>query len=1392
MSKRLIFLLQIVVYCLFFLHTVSSKETSIRFDHLSTEDGLSSSTVFSIVQDQQGFLWFGTMHGLHKYDGYHIEVFKNDPNDSSSVSNNNSGNLFVDSKGFLWIGTWGDGLDKFDPVSGKKIKQYFHGAQDTNTISGNRVQSLFEDSQGYLWFGTYKDGLNRFNPQSGKFIHFKHQAGDPSSLSNNRIWSINEDQHGRIWLATSNGVNVYTPGSDGFKQFFHQPNNPESLSSNWSRVVYIDMYGGIWIGTQNGLNRYHPDTDTFTRYLYKPDAKNQYGWFTINSVLRSKTCGDSILWVGTTRGFIRLNVKTGNFIRYQYNKIDPNSLSANDVRDLYEDKSGIIWIATRGGGVNKFYPTPQSFNHYAPDVNNPNSLSSSRVWAIQPDYAKRGEEIVWIGTDYGLNRWDKTTNTFKHYFNNPNDPHSISNNEIWSIYRDEQGTIWLGSRSGLDRYNRKSDSFTRFDLRSKDASKHLGGISSINKVKSRPGYLWLTDYSRGLFVFNPETNELKQYLNDPKDSSSISHSEVWCVYEDGHGNVWIGTGDGLNLMDIPTGTFKRIPAMSAGQQNHFRVYAIHEDKNHYLWLATDNGLWRFHIKTKQFLQFSEKDGLPDQRIVGILEDSAHNLWLSTNKGLCRFNPETFQSKIYGTQHGLQSNEFLPGAYRKSPKGEFFFGGVNGFNIFFPDKLSENRHPPEVFITDLKIFNQSVRPSKNKNGILRKPLSVTRFLELPSRYNVFSLEFVALDFVAPKYNRYAYMLEGFDPDWIYTDATRRYVTYTNLDPGEYTFRVKASNSDQIWNEAGAVLGIVITPPFWKTWWFRITGILFAVLVGYVLYSTRIKYIKNQKALLKDLVEKRTSALQSEIQEHKKTEKQLQEAIQVASEANMLKSQFLANMSHEIRTPMNGVIGMIHLLKESGLNQEQKEYVSLLNRSANFLMEIINDILDFSKIEAGGMELENIDFKLGETIENICELAAIKASEKKLQFYCLIKNDIPDLLKGDPLRLRQILLNLISNAIKFTEKGGISIEVAKIKENDQRVKLAFSVHDTGIGIPPDAIGKLFRSFSQVDGSTTRKYGGTGLGLAISKELVDLMGGTIKVKSDVGKGSTFWIILEFDKQTEIVTPSSRPDLSGKRALIANPYSGNLAVLEEYLNDFKCRVLSTQSLAEMMLFLEKEEAFDFVFTDIELPGFNEAILTSLSKYSLNKLILTAPVGTINPYQEFVNKGACSSLTRPIKRTALKQILNNQYAEKSGNDLANKATVRTDEPEQEYSILLAEDNLINQKLIIRLVEKMGYKIHAVVNGKLAIEALKEESYDLVLMDLQMPEMDGIKAAQYIRQKDSGVINPQIPIVALTANIRKEDREACFAAGMNDFLTKPIKIEELKNTLRKHLSSNPK
>jgi signal transduction histidine kinase/CheY-like chemotaxis protein/ligand-binding sensor domain-containing protein len=1356
---------------------VHGQPANVKFEHIGTKQGLSNGNVITILQDSKGFMWFGTRDGLNKYDGYNFTVYKNDPENLNTLANNVVMDLVEDREGKFWIATGGGGLDRFDPST----EVFTHFPVGERGVSDTYINALCLDKEGNLWVGTNSHGLNRYDPEINTFTSFTHEDGQEGSLAHNKVMDILEDSENNLWVATDGGgLDLLNGDGKTFTHFRFDEKNTSSISDDRVWDLMEDSNKRLWVGTYAGANLFDRSTRQFKRYLPRAQNENSLLSYSVRAFAEDDLGN---IWIGMENGGMSImDVKHEKFYSYVLDEIDDASLGDNSVWKIWRDHKGNMWIGTFNAGVDFVNrDAVNKFTHYRHN-SAPTSLSNNKVLCIVEDSFNR----IWLGTDGGgLNLLDPATGTFKHYKHQPGNPNSICGNYILAVEEDSDHNLWIGTwGNGITVFNPQKNTYKHYPYNGSTP----GGLKSPNVwtiLEDSEKNIWVGTYSEGVHVFDKGTGKFTRFFNDPANPASLTNNTVNVVIEDSKKNIWIGTnGGGLNLFDRKTKTFSSFTHdPNKNSLSNDGVHCIFEDSKGNLWIGTSIGLSELNAETKQFTNYFTKDGLPANTVVGIMEDHNGDLWLSTFNGLSRYTPSTRKFKNFGVNDGLQGVEFKKAACR-TREGRMYVGGVNGFNSFYPDSIKQKAYDPPLLLTNFEIFNKKVEIGNERNSTLTKSITETNEMSLDFRQTVLSFEFASLNYTTdPEKRKYAYMLENFDKAWNYI-GTKRTATYTNLDPGNYVLRVGGLNNEGNWSKQQISLIIHIHPPFWKAWWFRMLAVTGVAGILFLFLRFRINMIEKQKDALERQVRERTEMLDIAVDKER-------HAREEAEQANRAKSVFLATMSHEIRTPMNGVIGMASLLSETNLTQEQSDYTETIRNSAESLLGVINDILDFSKIESGKMELEHRDFDLRGCIEEVLDVFASKASTQGLDLIYQLDYDVPSQVVGDSLRLRQVLMNLVGNALKFTHQGEIFIRVYLVSKDRDQLELGFEVRDTGIGIAEDKLSKLFRAFSQVDSSTTRKYGGTGLGLAISEKLVALMGGEISVESVLGKGTSF----RFTIKTQVSVASiptyltcNMSGLEGKKILVVDDNLTNRNILKTQLEAWKLTPVLANSGREAIAILTNNNAFDLVITDMNMPEMDGAqVATAIRKINpALPIILLSSVG--DERGKRMAHMFSSVLTKPVKQNQLCKVILAELR-KSGKTTEEEAVHQTTSilspafaKKHPLKILIAEDNPINQKLTERVLAKLGYEAKIASNGREVLEEVDRNRYDLILMDVQMPEMDGLEATRIIRSAGGH----QPVIVAITANVMQGDREECIEAGMDDYLSKPIKLELLVATLGKY------
>jgi len=825
-------------------------EDRIDFDRLSLEQGLSQSIIEQIVQDRKGFMWFATEDGLNRFDGYRFSVFKNVPGNPNSLSYNELKALYVDRAGILWVGIFESGLNSFDPAT-EKVVRYHHDENDPASLGAETVRCILEDRSGRLWVGTQGGGLDRLARETGTFVHTLSDRSTPGPTGRDDVRAIFEDHEGILWIGTNGGgLERLDPESGAFTSFTNDPGDPGSLSDDRVYSILEDHTGALWIGTYGGgLDLLDRATGRFTHHRSDPDDPTALSSNLVKALFEDH---EDTLWVGTDGGGLdRFDRERGVFTSSRHEPTDPYSLSADRIYAVYQDRSRVLWIGTYGGGLSKVDLSRKKFRRERNDPNNPNSLDHNIVWSFFEDE----DGILWIGTDSGgLNRFDRRTGRWRHFLHRPGDPSSLSHNTVRAVMGDRDGNLWIGTNGGgVDRLDPRTERVTHY-RHDPDDPNSLSHDELRSICQDRSGALWFGTFGAGLDRFDAATGTFTNYRNDPADPSSISHDFIRLAFEDSQGVLWVGTqGGGLNRFDRDGGTFThyRYDPNDPSTIGTDHVFAILEAWDGTLWFGTfGGGIARFDRATGRFRRYRTDDGLPADSVYAMLEDDDGMLWISTTMGLSRFDPlsETFRN--YDVRDGLQSNEFNGGSAYRSPDGEMFFGGINGYNSFYPEEIVVNEVVPNVVFTDFQLFNRSVAVNEEIDGrvLLERPVPYTDEIELSYRDNVFTLEFAALHYSAPGKNRYLYRMAGFSDSWIAVGADRRFATFTGLTAGEYLFSVRGANRDGVWNPASADLRITVTPPFWATWWFRLAAIALLGGLALAVYQSRMRGVRMKTELV----------------------------------------------------------------------------------------------------------------------------------------------------------------------------------------------------------------------------------------------------------------------------------------------------------------------------------------------------------------------------------------------------------------------------------------------------------------------------------------------------------------------------------------------------------------
>ena len=1033
------------------------------FEDITIADGLPENSGENILQDYLGYLWISTQNGLVRYDGYSMKVYILKKDTINSLSTMDLV-IYEDKRKTLWIGTLA-GLNKFDRAS-ETFKIYGYNSRDPNTINNDQVRCLYEDKSGKFWIGT-QEGLNLFDRDKEIFIRYNFRIPDnlPISARNNFcINAMTEDPAtGDLLIGTElNGLWRFDQKEKRFSKY--------SADILDKKIGCVQAFckardGKIWMASTHTLASLDPAIKSFKFYIDFPtegDEQNIKFTNPIGSVIEDR---DGLIWSGFfkgEKGIFCLNPENENLQQYNLFPDKPRQARYNKILSLYEDRSGIIWVGTWLSGIKKLDKLKNQFKVLRSDpgyLNN--SLSHPLVYSVVYD----PDGYIWFCTQKALDKYDIKNGTYKHYLK---DEKCITS-AAYVGFRDKSGYIWLGTAAcGLIRFDPGNESY-RFYFNNPDNPVNLVNKQIKKIIQDSRGMLWIGTDGFGLYKFDIKNNQTIIYKNDPDDPSSLRNNQVLDILEDSFGTLWVGTNlGGLNKFDRVTGKFTNC--------GFDCISALYEDKHGNFWVGDYYSELSLYDRENNIItaHYTKKEGLAHQHIIGIMEDDHDNLWFATRIGLSKFNLSKKTFRNYTKEDGFPQWLTIESFCFKDPDGNMYINTSEGQIVFHPDSIKDNLYPPQVVLDGVSLFN---RPGEklNYHGFI----SELRELTLPYYQNDLRFDFVGLHFSAPGKNSYKYILENFDDDW--TDAgNQRYATYTNLDPGTYVFRVKASNKDGIWNEKGASLTLIITPPWWKTIWAYLFYLMVIAGVLYVTWKAQFRRIRIKN-------EFRMSRFEA----------------QKLHEVDELKSRFFTNISHEFRTPLTLILGPAKQLLERTKDADTAENLKMIHRNAKNLNKLVDELLDISKIEAGEMKLNTRPMNIISVVKDIVFPFYSFAERKKITLN--LKYDEFEIIGFlDKEKAEKILNNILSNAFKFTPEGG-KIELG-VRRTDKTAEIIIS--DSGIGIPPDQIDKIFDRFYQVDGSHTREHEGTGIGLSLTKELVDLHKGKIEVESKEGKGTTFTV--------------------------------------------------------------------------------------------------------------------------------------------------------------------------------------------------------------------------------------------------------------------------------------------
>lgn len=982
------------------------QEDHLVFGRIDVETGLSSNSVYTIVQDNTGFLWFGTDDGLNRYDGYNFKVFRNDPEDSNSISSNNIWSLMTDRSGNIWVGTKTGELNRYNPRTEKFVRWKI----ESDMAEENTITCSYEDKNGNIWIGTYRDGLYKLDPKTNKIDHWSSDPNNSKSLSHYYVRSITGDGYGNIFVATYIGFNKINPSvSNDFERHYYNPSDSKSISNNiiWSISKSSLDSNQIWLGTANGLTICNMVENTFSR-IDVPNPQNLLYGTNVGQVIEQMIEGEKIIWVNSYAGLLKMNLTSGETKRFLYDEYDQQSLIDNQINQIFKDLSGVIWIAT-DNGISYLSPKNTRFNSGESNLlgsKSSNLLLRKNITAI----VETPDSKIWFGTTEGLYYLFAANNKL---FSYP----GFENTPVWSLVSGNSNDLWVGTfGTGLNQIFLQTGIVKTWNL-DRPEIKTQAVYYNKSLLKDKKDNIWVGYWGAGVCRINPRTKQYDLWLNDPGNPNSLSNNDVWVIKEDKFGRVWLGTrGGGLNLFEEADEViFHRWMKQEKNGQglNSNNIYSICmsssqslKENEVVLWIGTDNGLNKFSVRSKsvdiydfdvEVISFSVNDGLPNNSVKSILEDDQGNLWLGTGQGFSFFDTRNNLFTSFTTSDGLPGSVFNFESAAKLKNGLMFFGSTNGLASFSPNEITLSSFIPPIQITDFFVNNKPVNPGKG--SLLERSIVFTDNIILDYDQDVFTFEFAALDYSSPNSIQYAYIMEGFDNDWVYS-GNRRLATYTNLNPGEYAFKVKATNADGVWNENVKAIAIIVKPPFWMAWWFRGMIIVLFLSIGPFIYYRKVNQLKKEKQLQ---LEFSKQLIQSQEIERKRIASELHDSL--GQDLLVIKNLALMNKNKNEQFD--------EISKTAGLAIDEVRRISYnlhpyqLDRLG--LSKAIKSM--FTNIE--GVSKIKFDLNIGD-VDNLFK------KEKEINIYRIIQECVTNIIKHSDA----------VNARVFVKKAGtiLSIEIA----------------------------------------------------------------------------------------------------------------------------------------------------------------------------------------------------------------------------------------------------------------------------------------------------------------------------------------------------------------------------
>lgn len=1325
MVKKTLFLFSLI----FFPFTLLCQTDDYKFNHLDINNGLSHNQVTSIVKDTKGFMWFGTMSGLNRFDGYSFKIFRYDPQDSSSLIDNFIVSIVDDKTGVLWIKTRSGFVlfNQEDEGFSTALPSYLNKLK----LSIIDITDVFSDLNKDIWLIVRNRGLIKYSFSTGLTSLYSHSPGDSLSLISSDIASLIQDKNRNLWLITHSGILQKIDKAGKITENNYQVSKLNN--GKWYEYkLFADADNDIWVYSQASTGLFFLEKGKHLLHLHKNSLKAALNNDIVKGVVQDE---DELIWAATDHGGINLIDKKDFSVKYILsNPFDERSLNQNSIITLYRDENGIIWTGTFKKGINYYHKDIFKFNQVKLQSLNPMDKGINDVNCFAED--ENGN--LWIGAnEAGLVYFDRKNNTFRQYRHNPANVNSLSTDVVVDIFLDKEQKLWIGTYfGGLDMFNGRT--FQHFRHNPKDSSS-LSDDRVWSIFEDSDKDLWIGTLGGGLNRIDRKTNKFQRYKVGR--SNSVNSDFISCIIEDNDKNIWFGTAIGVSILNKRTGKFSYL----VHEKNNLKslsnnnVITLLKDHRGWIWVGTREGLNVFSDKNSLFRIIDKKDGLTDNSVVSVLEDDKGTIWISSANGVSNLiideksTPDSliFDIVNYDEADGLQGKEFNERAALKTRKGELIFGGGNGFNIFDPEQIKINENIPEIVYTNLQIFDNQVKVNEKINGrvILQKSLNQVKEIRLKYKENMFSVEFAALDYFQPEKNKYKYKLEGFNENWLESDSRLRKATYTNLDPGDYTLHVIASNNDGKWNNESAILKISVLPPFWRSYF---AYFIYALII--ILLLLLLRYI----ILEKERMNYRTEQVRVEARQR--------------HEIDVLKIRFITNISHEFRTPLSLILTPLEKILKNTEDITQKNHFLLIYRNARRLLNLVNQLLDFRRMEFQEFKLAP---SLGDIVAFVNDVTfsfsdMAEKKDIKLSFHSHIESMT---LLFDHDKIEKIIFNLLSNAFKFTpSKGNISVDLStKMPDNSSdgdKPWIIINVKDTGIGISKEKQSKVFERFFQDDNPKAQMNQGTGIGLSLVSEFVRLHKGKIEFESEPGKGTSFTVYIPVISQEEYSLQENeiKSEVENLPELIQVPQENEpekhdnkrpFILLVEDNDDFRFYLKDNLKLhyniAEATngkegLQAAKEKMPDLIVSDIMMPEMDgielcRSIKSEKQTSHIPVILLSAKSANKQKVEGF-DTGADDYITKPfsfeILESRIKNLIHQREQVKKSFQKKFELTpseikiTSLDEKLIQKTILLVENNISNPDFSVdKLAREVGmsrvhlYKKLSALTGKTPIEFIR-------------------------------------------------------------------------------------